>query len=219
MSRDMQYRCIRSFGLACGILFALCHGDDLAASGWTVDFKNFTYPWVELTLWPDRLEWLSESASKAIRLRNGHWSLPKESRSDRPLHFAGLSFDSVSYGDLTGDTRNEAIVVLRFDTGGTMYHFFVYVYSTVLNRPKLLAFFHSGDRADRGLYRVYSQHGLLVVELYDPERRQGDCCSTGFERTRYRWDGLEFRKVGESEFGEAASTSRRAVSAFGLPEK
>src|ERR1700687_1818048 len=80
-----------------------------------VDFRNFTYPWVDLDSWPDHLEWLSQLGSKAAKLENGRWPLPEDEPRPSSLPFAGLTFDSVVYGDLTGDGEDEAIVALRFD--------------------------------------------------------------------------------------------------------
>jgi hypothetical protein len=82
--------------------------------------------------------------------------------------------------------------------------------------PKLLAYFHAGDRAYLGLYRVYAQNKELDVELYDPNKRTGDCCSSGFIRTRYRWNAGKFEPVGKKEFGTSETPSRLAVSPFGI---
>jgi hypothetical protein len=56
----------------------------------------------------------------------------------------------------------------------------------------------------------------LVVELFDPEKGFGDCCSSGFIRQNYQWDGISFAKVGNAEKGAPKQTSRRRLSVFGM---
>jgi hypothetical protein len=111
------------------------------------------------------------------------------------------------------------VVVLRYDTGGTMFFYFVYIYSFAAAQPKLLACFQSGERADSGLYRVYGQEGKLVVELFDPQKQVGDCCSTGFVRTRYAWRNGKFLADGVKEFGTPKTTSRLPVSIMGIHQQ
>jgi hypothetical protein len=136
--------------------------------------------------------------------------------NDPHQRFRGLTFETASFGDLTGDGREDAIVVLRFDTGGTQYWHYVYVYVPAAGRAKLLGYFHTGDRAASGLYQVYAKGGNLVVELFDAEKRQGDCCSSGFVRTRYHWVQGKFDQVGPAESGTPKSPSRLPVSVFGI---
>jgi hypothetical protein len=111
----------------------------------------------------------------------------------------GFTLKSVKFSDVTGDGREDAIVVIHLDTGGTQQTDYAYIFSFVDEKPKLLAYFHSGDRAYAGLRGVYGDHEQLVIELFDPEKRQGDCCSSQFVRTRYRWHDGRFEAVGASE--------------------
>ncbi len=180
-----------------------------------VDFANSVYPWRESASWPDDLEWQGTAETNLIQLLNGQWELPDEDSIQR--RFSGLVLDEVVYGDLQGDSREEAVVVLRFESGGTMYHYWVYVYSVDAGKPRLLAYFRAGDRSARGLYRVYVRNRKLIVELYDPDKSQGDCCSSGFIREGYRWVGQSFVKTGTTGHGSPKSSSRRPVSTFGLP--
>ena len=183
-----------------------------------VDFKNYTYPWGGPPNWSDQLEWLDLSEPSTVRLSDGRWADPAqaEEHSKYNLPFAGLTLESVTMGDVTGEGQDNAIVVLRYDTGGTQFLYFVYVYTFADGRPKPLAYFHAGDRSDSGLYQVYGQNKELVVELYDPSKRTGDCCSSGFIRTRYRWHGGKFEITGKNEFGTPRTASRLPVSPFGI---
>jgi len=146
------------------------------------DFKNFSYPWTHSFMWPSKLVWLDMSKGRHVRLVNGRW----QRDAGNGITFTGLTLEEVQFADVTGDGQTDVIVILRYDTGGTQYLHYVYVYSFVGAKPKLLACFHSGVRDELGLYKVYAQKGKLVVELFDPEKSTGACCSSGFIRTRYR---------------------------------
>ena len=151
------------------------------------DFKNFTYPLSGPLLGHTGIRWLNGS-SRQIHLLNGNDG-------------DAFSLESVKFADVDGDGRADAIVTLRYRTGGTQQTEYVYLYSLAGERPQLLGYFHAGDRADMGLRDAYGEHGLLVVEVFDPKKRTGDCCSTGYIRTRYRWLGRHFQKVGAPETG------------------
>jgi hypothetical protein len=110
--------------------------------------------------------------------------------------YEGFAFQSVSYADLTGDGHEEAIVVLIYHTGGTQTTNYVYVSTLDQHRPRLLAYCHTGNRSDAGLYGVYAKRGLLVFELLDRARASAECCSSGVVVSRYRWQNGAFRLAG-----------------------
>ena len=170
-----------------------------------IDFKNFTYPLSGRLLGHDRLQWLPtevHSARKPIHLVNGE-DLKKLSSfvmgGQEYAQWEGFTLQSVNFAGLTGDGQEEAIVVLHYGTGGTQQTDYVYIYSLVDGKPKLLAYFHAGDRAYSGLSSVFGDRGKLVVELFDPEKRSGDCCSSGVVRTRYQWQHGRFEAIGPAE--------------------
>ncbi len=158
-----------------------------------VDFKDFTYPLSGSTLGHDRLVWLDPSSGRHIRLVNG---------KDRPYR-PGFTVDSVSFADVTGEGIENAIVVLHFDTGGTQQTDYVYIYAPPAEKPKLLTYFYTGDRARSGLYKVYGEGGKLIVELLDPAKSEGDCCSIGYVRRRFMWREGHFVQDGPLEYGTA----------------
>jgi hypothetical protein len=124
-----------------------------------------------------------------------------------------FEFDDVSYGDVTGDGREEAIVAITAETGGTMVPHWIFVYGAGAGGPELLWAFESGDRAGGGLKRAYAEDGMLVVELlgkgmlaHDPatfgaedETSIGACCPSMFTRSRYAWNGRAFVPHGDPE--------------------
>jgi hypothetical protein len=183
-----------------------------------VDFRNYSYPWSGTPSWSDHLQWLDPSGGKKVHLTDGHWSDQTEldELPEGSIPIPGLQLESVKFGDVTGAGQDDAIVVIRYDSGGTQFSYFVYIYSFVKVRPNLLAYFHAGDRASSGLYQVYAQNMQLVVELFDPSRKTGDCCASGYIRTRYRWESGKFKVTGPREFGKPKVSSRLPVSTFGL---
>ena len=168
-----------------------------------VDFKNFTYPLSGHLLGHSSFQWLDGSTAnsnrKLIQLADGK-DLTKISSFvlDRKEYaqYEGFTLESVRYADLTGDGNDEAIVDLLYHSGGTQTTDYVYIYTLDQDRPKLLAYCHTGSRSDSGLYSVYGKKGLLVFELFDPTRTQGDCCSSGVLISRYKWQSGVFKRVG-----------------------
>jgi hypothetical protein len=170
-----------------------------------VDFKNFTYPLSGTLLGHDRLQWLPSEAHsnrKPIHLVNGD-DLTRASSIDgrEDTQSEGFTLQSVEFADVTGEGKEDAIVVLLFRSGGTQNTHYVYIYSYEDGKPKLLAYCHTGDRAKNGLHKVYGERGALVFELLDPKQMSGDCCSSRFVRTRYRWHAGRFAAFGTHEYG------------------
>lgn len=147
-----------------------------------VDFANFSYPWTTDL----------GDAKTSFTLRNGERPATRDNHG--LIDKMGVFFQSVKYGDVTGDSIEEAIVSLSIQTGGSATPGLIYVYTVKENRPTLLWLRSTGDRADGGLRSIYAQNGQLVVELNSSVGSRGDCCPTRFTRTRYEWRGGRFRQ-------------------------
>ena len=199
----------------------------VSATGWPqssntdirkVDFKNFTYPWLDPHGWPIHLQWIDPSLKSTIKLVNGRWEQPEETEKEDSQGFVGLLFNDITYASFTAESAESAIVALKYDSGGPPYHYWVYIYGMTNGAPHLMGFFHAGDRAYNGLYRVFEKDHLLNVELYDPELKEGECCSTGYIDYQYRWNGAQFEQEGKPRKAMIdASAKRPPVSIFGLP--
>jgi len=162
----------------------------------SVDFRNFSYPETEGLHIP-------HTRKRSFKLKDG--KLPETRDKQGFVDGMGVYLSRVSYGDITGDHQEEAIVVLSIHTGGSAMPNCVYVYAWDQRRPKLLWAFDTGDRADGGLRRVRAENGYLLVELYGNRRilgkdlyaedktNRGACCPTFFTRARYKWTGNAFR--------------------------
>ena len=182
-----------------------------------VDFKNFTYPLSGPLLGHGELKWLGDpkdaySKRKPIHLVNGK-DLAKSSRfimdGKEYTQFEGFTLQSVEFAEVTGDGQEDAIVVLLYRTGGTQNTHYVYIYSFVDGKPKLLAYCHTGDRAYSGLYKVYGEQSKLVFELLDPKKNEGDCCSSRFVRTQFIWRDGRFAQIGKQEYGKNRAVTER----------
>jgi hypothetical protein len=198
--------CTRSIGLLFLVFSGIVYGQTSIRQ---IEFKNFSYPLSGPLLGHDELKWLGNpkdgySQQKPIHLVNGEElekSLSSISEGHEYATYAGFALQSVEFADVTGEGIEDAIVVLKYFTGGTQKTHYVYIYSFADGKPKLLAYCHTGDRAYSGLLKVYGEHGKLVFELSDPKKMLGDCCSSGFVRTRYRWHEDHFEAFGIREYG------------------
>ncbi len=147
-----------------------------------VDFKNFTY----------RLEW--EKEKEAIELRNG-------SRESAGGLRSGLM--RITYGDLTGDEREEAIILLRGQntrTSRTLDEVFIYTLKN--GRVVALAHFEGGRRGDyilsveslKSNFRVEDR--LLILD--QAILREGESAPTQYYTIKYRFHGIQMAEVERS---------------------
>jgi len=177
------------------------------------DFKNYTY---ELPR-----GWQNPDGTAEIKLTNGKIApvdkkvtedMPDEERAEaKQQRRIGMSYVATKFFDVTSDGQDEAVVVLKVETGGSAVPQLAYVFTWKDDKPELLWPFRTGDRADGGLKDVRSENGELVVELYGQDRFllgqtetgkiTGDeeqlCCPTFFTRTRYKWNGSSFLMQGK----------------------
>ncbi len=153
----------------------------------SVDFRNFSYPRLR-SRYGIRLR-----TPLKFSLKNGKYVVHED---DGELANR-VTFDKVTYGEITNDGRESALVVLIYHTGGSMQLPLIYIWSAGHPGPVMLWSFAAGDRADYGLHDIYAKSGDLIVELNDPDAAMGNCCSRRFIRTQYHWDGVKFIKVGK----------------------
>ena len=147
-----------------------------------VDFRNFTY----------RLE--SEDEKEVIELRNGSRSGADGSES---------SLQRITYGDLTGDRSEEAIILLRGTntrTSRTLDK--VFIFTLRGGKVVALAHFEGGRRGDYILsvgslgsnFKV--ENGLLILD--QAILREGEYEPTQYYTIKYRWNGRQMIEVERS---------------------
>ena len=172
------------------------------------DFQNFTYElprgWqnpdgtAEVTLTDGRIAPVAYDINEKMG--------DEEKAIARSQRRIGMSFVTAKYFDVTGDGQDEAVVVLKVETGGSAIPQLVYLFTWTDGKPQLIWPFRTGDRADGGLKDIRAEIGEMVVELYGQDRFllggvetgkiTGDieqlCCPTYFTRTHYKWNGDSF---------------------------
>ena len=172
------------------------------------DFKNHTYQLPRGWQNPDGTDEITLKDGKVAPINsNTNEKADDEEKaatsSDRRI---GMSFVTTKYFDVTGDGQDDAVIVLKIETGGSAVPQVAYVFEWKGGRPELIWPFRTGDRADGGLKNLKAENGELVVELYGQDRYllgqietsriDGDieqlCCPTHFTRTRYKWNGKNF---------------------------
>jgi hypothetical protein len=157
-----------------------------------IDFENFTYP---------------ETADYySFTLKGGEhpFIMNKED---------GIYLGKVDYSDVTGDEQEEAILTISLRTGGSAMPNLIYVYTLKNENPHLLWGFMTGDRAEGGLKRVYTENSELVVETFGENKFENDnwkfslpqknagglCCPTAYTKIRFKWENEKFVPEGNPE--------------------
>lgn len=152
-----------------------------------IDFHDFTPP--------------PESCSQRLELQSGSARFV----SEKPVRQGSVGAAYIDYGDVTGDSQEEAFVVVAVETEGSAIPHCAYVYSLQSGTPRLLWSVQTGDRADFGLRRLYAEGGKLMVELYTPDGSKGACCPTQFRRIALQWDSSTFKQIDAAEVFEQSS--------------
>jgi hypothetical protein len=126
----------------------------------SVDFKNFSFDWYPR--WAD-----TPSMGRNIVLRDGSmdtgFSYGKE-----PRKFYLMDAEPISYGDLTGDGNDEAVLAVGVITSGTARAGVVFVYTMSRGKPRRLLAVETGDRWDHGYHSASIRNGELIIERYKP---------------------------------------------------
>jgi len=174
-----------------------------------VDFKNFTYELPRGWENPDSKEIVltnGKVAPIAVNERIGEKITDEERAALKAKRRIGLTYVTTKYLDLTNDGQDEAIVILKIETGGGAVPQVMYVYTWKDGKPELIWPVRTGDRADGGLKDIRVENGETIVELYGQDRfllgqvetakitddEEQLCCPTFFTRTSYKWNGNAF---------------------------
>lgn len=153
-----------------------------------VDFKNFTYNWFP--------NYHSSINKRKIVLRNGKNESVEIPKSEIPSDSYQESLANVSYADLTGDGKDEAIITVEVD----FYKWSpmcIFVFTEENKNPKEIWRYETGT-IKRGFRGLKIENNNLVIEEYDevhdnPPR----CCPKRYFRTTFSWQGNTFKKINE----------------------
>lgn len=194
------------------------------------DFKNFTYPLPRGWQHPDGDEITLVNGSLKPHFKDIQEEMtPEEKAAARAERRIGMSYVTAKYLDANADGADDAVVVLKVETGGNAIPQLVYVYEWKDGQPSLLWNFRTGDRADGGLKDMRVENGEVVVELYGQDRYllgqaetakiTGDeeqlCCPTHFTRTVYKWNGRNFQMQGKRLTYEIANSTAPPLENWG----
>jgi hypothetical protein len=178
----------------------------------SIDFKNYSYPlphgWQnpdgsDLTLTNGKLDPVSADTDLGMD--------PDEAAEAKSQRRIGGAYVSKRFFDVTNDGEDEAFVIIKIETTGSAVPQIVYVYTWKQDKPELIWYFRTGDRADGGLKDIRAENGELVLELYGQDRfllgeaetskitddYEQICCPTYFTRTFYKWNGKNFQMQGK----------------------
>ena len=178
----------------------------------SIDFKNYSYPlphgWQnpdgsDLTLVNGKLDPVSADTDLGMD--------PEEAAEAKSQRRIGGSYVTTRFFDVTGDGEDEAFVIIKIETTGSAIPQIVYVFTYGQDKPELIWYFRTGDRADGGLKDIRSENDQLVVELFGQDRfllggietskitddYEQICCPTFFTRSFYKWNGKTFQIQGK----------------------
>ncbi len=161
-----------------------------------VDFKNFTYQ-------PD---YCGGEDRKTITVKDGEFFEEKmvEGFPDRMF----FSVFGLTYGDLDGDKKDEAVILSVCNTGGTGNFTEAYIYKMQNGTPKRVMLLSGGDRAHGGLRKARVENGLLIVESNDAGELGGACCPEFIVTNTYKFDGKKLKEIGKATKRELYPATR-----------
>jgi hypothetical protein len=142
-----------------------------------IDFRNFTY------VLPSDVE--GEPPAR-VRVVDGVHHEPERDG------FAGeVDVRQVTYGDVDGDGRDDAIVILVDFVGAPSQHRDdeALVFALRDGAPAVIARVPGGDREDGGLVEVTAEPGGVRVEREVHDDRCAPCDSPPTAVEHWRWDG------------------------------
>ncbi len=151
-----------------------------------IDFNNFTYE-----------PFCTGEESQKVTVKDSEFAETKEvdGYTDR-FYFKAFN---ITYGDLTGDKTDEAVILTVCNTGGTGNFTEGFIYGINKGKPVLLARIPGGDRAYGGLREARVENGLLVVESNDVGEAGGACCPEFVVKSRYRVSNGKLTESRKSE--------------------
>lgn len=121
--------------------------------------------------------------AQSITLNQGRWEGPPAQPGAATRPTVSLAEDFAAYGDLDGDGRDEAVVVLHHDPGGSGRFVHLAVFSEHEGQPRHVATALLGDRVQVRDLRIDS--GRLVADLVERGADDPACCPSRTVRRSY----------------------------------
>ncbi len=143
-----------------------------------IDFQNFTFPWTKTFGYGE----------KTFSLKHGTSQL-SDSRK--------LSLKSLSYISVADEYDEQALINVKIDDGNATYSM-LYIFAIEKDKPKLLESFEFGETTV-SLITAFDAHGELVIETFDHESGDAECCPSIIEISHYSWQKDKFVLQGEPQ--------------------
>jgi hypothetical protein len=96
---------------------------------------------------------------------------------------------AVTFGDIDGDGKEEAVVVIATNLCGAGTSIDGYIYGLERGEAVLRAEIEGGDRGEGGIEAVAVVKGEIRVRRFDVGPRGGACCPDRVRIERWRWAG------------------------------
>lgn len=161
-----------------------------------VDFKNMAYA-----------PYCIGETPETVTVKNGEFS--EEKQEDGYVDRFYFKVYQPVFGDLTGDGREEAVILSVCNTGGTGNFSEGFIFGLAGdNNPTLLARIPGGDRAYGGLRSAVVENGALIVESNDVGELGGACCPEVIVTTKYKLAAGKLVTVGVPERREIYPSER-----------
>jgi hypothetical protein len=151
-------------------------------------------PWLSATL--DFAE--SEGAGFSggpITFANGYYAQLDESG----ICSVCVGILQVSFGDLTGDAQDEAVLLVSTNMGGAGNMLWAYVFQISEGVPRLLADIEGGDRGEGGIESVAIRKGAVDVHRFALGADDGTCCPSMITSERWKWIDGAMRQQGDAK--------------------
>ncbi len=146
-----------------------------------VDFKNFTY----------KLSCGTADVASRVTVRDGAYSGAKRGVD------VYLNVYDVKFGDLNGDSRDEAVVLYSCGSGASYVYFRGLVFTLRNRKPVLLTELEGGNKGDGGFHDVAFAKRVLLVQRYQLATAGSPCCPELIETTKYKWNGKRLIPIGK----------------------
>jgi hypothetical protein len=125
--------------------------------------------------------------------RSGKVTITDGRFEDPAGHVWVTMLDTIAWGDVTGDGRTDAVVVLGTNTGGSGVFHSLALVSVVDGKPVNIAVADLGDRIK--LQGISIEGGKVLVEMVTHGPSDPMCCPTMKVTRTYRYDGEELRMI------------------------
>jgi TonB family protein len=173
----------------------------------SVDFRNFDYPFnCEESIGDE--EACDLGFEKVIHVSDGEWMRGGSDEMNEILHFR---IDNVIYGDLKGDGRDEAVVLVGYGGQWNWELSGIYIFAMSSTGPQLLAQLSPSDwgkgednnGSDFQPSEVHVSNRKLVVSF---SAGGAHCCPAWGVTAELEWNGRQFTRNGNIGLGVGAQS-------------